>query len=91
MNDDLNKQRKAHHEERNRLVRVKHMLFVHATEAAVLLQESPELSGDSVRKVWVPRSRIINPSRPIIGCYPLCSFEFDCTKALAEEKELFYE
>ncbi|MGK2953693.1 MAG: hypothetical protein ACSLEZ_15090 [Thiobacillus sp.] len=91
MTDDLNKQRKAHHEDRNRLVRVKHMLYKHATDNAVLLIESEDLAGDAPRSIWIPRKQVSNWSRPIAGCYPYAPLEFDCPKWLAEEKELFYE
>lgn len=93
MTDDRDKQRKAHHAEQARLVRIKHMLYIHQTDkGGVLLEESPELSGEGERRqVWLPRSRIFNPSRPLAGCYPRCPLEFEVTKALADEKELFYE
>lgn len=84
-------EKKAAINERQRSVRVKHMLYKHATEAAVLLVESADLAGDEPRSIWVPRRQVSNWSRPIAGCYPYCPIEFDCPKWLADEKELFYE
>lgn len=84
-------ERRAASNDRYRQVRIKHMLFVHCTESAVLLQESADLAGDSPRKIWIPRKQASNWSRPIFACYPKAPLEFDCPKWLADEKELFYE